>query len=287
MTATTTRIPTSETTMTSPLAISPWRGWSANERRLRRPLRDADGHADTPPPAADTPPPAADTPPADTPPADTPPAADTPPVDPLDQPSTLNAGDPPAGDPPAGEAKPKDGELVVIGAPEAYELQMPEGVTLDAEAFAEAEPILRELNLSNDAANKLAPVAASLVQRGATAAQQAVVAEVVAQRAEWAKQALADTELGGTTENYKASVKLSAKGLDMLGFKGAHKDASGNDVPAHPFRQLLDETGLGNHPEMIRAWKRVGEAVSEPFDLPRPTAAPGTETATEIMYGKK
>ena len=32
---------------------------------------------------------------------------------------------------------------------------------------------------------------------------------------------------------------------------------------------LLDESGLGNHPEMIRAWAKVGGAIGEDGDFVR------------------
>lgn len=261
--------------MTSLPAIS-WRGWSANELRLRRPMRDADGHPDTPPPA-DTPPadaPPADAPPADAPPADAPPA-DAPPADPLDAKSALNADEPPADDK-DGDPKPKEGdELKVLGAPEAYEIALPEGMVLDAEALEVAEPIFRELNLSNEAASKLAAAYPAIAQKLTDRANQAVINEVVAQRAQWGKDALADPEIGGSPETFDASKKQAAAGLDRLGFKAGH-----------PFRTLLDETGLGNHPEMIRAWSRVGKAVSEDVEFHRTNAA-GNEPKTigQTFYG--
>lgn len=135
------------------------------------------------------------------------------------------------------------------GPPEAYELAL-EGTELDAEAVAEAEPILRELGLSNEAANKLLPVAASLVSKAADRALQTIVEAGAAQRKTWLEEFKADPEIGGAKQ--AETEHLAAKGLDALGF-----------AKGHPFRAILTETGFGNHPDMIRAWRKIGEMVGE------------------------
>jgi hypothetical protein len=64
----------------------------------------------------------------------------------------------------ATEGGDKDGgdKEAAVGAPERYELAVPDGFEkLDEAMVAEAEPVLRELNLSNEAANKLVPVVAA------------------------------------------------------------------------------------------------------------------------------
>lgn len=138
--------------------------------------------------------------------------------------------------------------------PEKYELTAPEGLTLDDETMAEADPVFRELGLSNDAAQKLIPVAAKFGERIAAqasqAANQAILSEVVAQRKAWATEAQTDAEIGGA--NWTQTTELSAKALDALGYpKGS------------AFRSFLTDSGLGNHPEMIRAFSRIGKMVGE------------------------
>lgn len=146
------------------------------------------------------------------------------------------------------------------GPPEAYDLTAPEGMTIDAETLAEADPVFRELGLNNEQANKLVPIATKFGERiaaqAAEAANHTILSEVTAQRKAWVADAKADPEIGGG--NWDNSVELSAKALDALGFtKGS------------PFRSFLSESGLGNHPEMIRAFRKVGELVSEDGDFVR------------------
>lgn len=135
------------------------------------------------------------------------------------------------------------------GPPEKYELSL-EGVTLDEEMVAEAEPIFRELGLSNDQANALLPLAPKLMERAQNAVVQQMIDQGAQQRKDWLNAFVADPEIGGAKR--EETEHLAAKGLDALGF--------GKD---HPFRKALTETGFGNHPDMIRAFRSIGQMVGE------------------------
>lgn len=221
-------------------------------------------------------------------------AAATVATDPLASTSLINAaGDDKSGDDAAGgdadkkdgegEGKPEgegakegdgegEGEKAPAGAPEAYDLKAPEGQSFDAETFAAAEPVFRELNLSNEQAQKLVDVYAEKVMPTAQqAANQRVISEVIAQRKAWADEFHADPEIGGNKA--EESLALAAKALDGLGYpKGS------------AYRNLLDESGLGNHPETIRAWARVGRAIGEDSFERGDTGAPQKKSDAELFY---
>ena len=135
------------------------------------------------------------------------------------------------------------------GPPEKYELTI-EGVTLDEGLVAEAEPIFRELGLSNDQANALLPLASKLMEKAQEASIQAMIDAGAQQRKGWLDAFHADPDIGGAKR--EETEHLAAKGLDALGF-----------AKGHPFRAALNETGFGNHPDMIRAFRRIGEMVGE------------------------
>ena len=140
------------------------------------------------------------------------------------------------------------------GVPETYALTTPEGLALDGAAIAEATPVFRELGLSNAAANKLMPVAAQFAQRVQDQANRQLLSHVQAERKAWLDAARADPEIGGA--KWSETIATAASALDRLGFtKGSS------------FRNLLDESGLGNHPDMIRAFVKVGKAVAEDNDF--------------------
>jgi hypothetical protein len=238
------------------------------ERLKGRFMRAPDGHdpAPDPAPAADPAPapPAPPSPPAD--PAQ--PIVDDPPPQAAADPDILGGAgdDPKPGDPPAADPAP------VI--PEAYELTPPEGFEkLDDETVQLATPVFKDLGLSNEQANKLMPVAGKFAQRIQQQHNQAILDEVTAQRTAWAKEAQEDAEIGGA--KFDETKHLAAKGLDALGYpKGS------------PFRSFLTDSGLSNHPEMIRAMRKIGELVGEDNDFIRPNAgAPvSRKSREEILY---
>lgn len=187
-----------------------------------------------------------------------------PPADPLDAKTLLTGGDAPA----EGEG---DKAVAPIGAPEAYDLKAPEGSQgFDTEAFAIAEPVLRELNLTNEQAQKVVDVYPALMQRAADEAGKSIIADVVAQRAAWETASRADPEIGGTPEHHATVINTAAKALDKFG--GAE------------FRSFLNETGLGNHPDMIRFAFRAGSAISEDTDFYRSDAAVAPKKTREEKY---
>lgn len=158
---------------------------------------------------------------------------------------TILGGD--AQEAPATEAQ-ADSEAPA-GPPEKYELAL-EGVELDPALVGEAEPILRELNLSNEQANALLPLAPKIMAKAQEATMQQLVDAGAQQRKAWLDAFNADPDIGGAKR--EETTHLAAKGLDALGY--------GND---HPFRKALNESGFGNHPDMIRAFRRIGEMVGE------------------------
>ena len=126
------------------------------------------------------------------------------------------------------------------GAPEQYEFQAPEGQAFDNAVLDAYSDVARELNLSQDDAQKLLDKVAPVMQ----ARQQEQIAQV---RDEWAQSARTDKEFGG--EKLDASLATAKKALDAF---------------ASPeLKTLLNEAGLGNHPEIIRFMYRAGKSISE------------------------
>lgn len=144
--------------------------------------------------------------------------------------------------------------------PERYDLAL-EGFTVDPALAQNAEPVLREIGLSNDAANKLLPVARDIMARTQDALLRQIEDAAAVQKKAWFDAFSADPEIGGARRG--ESEHLAARGLDALGFN-----------EGHPFRQALSESGFGNHPDMIRAFRRLGEMLGEDGSFVRPATAP-------------
>lgn len=135
-------------------------------------------------------------------------------------------------------------------APDAYEVTAPEGVTLDKAALDMFDPVFRKLGLTNAGAQEIVNAAPGFVDHIRDQVAGSVVSDVVAQRKAWAEAAASDPEIGGA--RFEESKSLAAKAFDRLGL-----------APDGPFRTLLKESGLGNHPDMIRAMVKMGRAIGE------------------------
>ncbi len=158
--------------------------------------------------------------------------------------NTANNAAPPAGTadpaanpaPDAGTQDPKPTEPVV---PESYELKMPEGVELDKAAAEEFTAIAKELKLDQAAAQKLADIGAKMATRQAEAHAQLVDA--------WTEQVKTDKEIGG--DKLEENLGVARKAIDTFG--------------SPELKALLNSTGLGNHPEVVKLAFKVGKAISE------------------------
>lgn len=151
---------------------------------------------------------------------------------------------------PAPQAPPPPAESPALyGPPERYELAL-DGLALDPALLDSAEPVLRELGLSNAAAGKLLPLAQGVMQRTEEALLAHFADAAAAQKRAWAEEFAADPEIGGA--HRAESEHLAARGLDALGFG-----------EGHPFRAALADSGFGNHPDMIRAFRRLGQLLGE------------------------
>jgi hypothetical protein len=180
-----------------------------------------------------------------------------------------------------------DGEGQADGAPEAYDLKLTviekndkgedveTPIEMDQALVEAATPVLKKLNLTNDQANELVGLVPQIQER----VLQAQADDHSALKAQWAKEVQADKELGG--KNWSATEALAAKALDHFGAP-SEKDKDGNET--NPFRVLLNETGLGNHPEMVRMFRKIGEAVGEDSTVRGDGAAAQKVDRLEVLY---
>ncbi|EQA6778039.1 TPA: peptidase [Enterobacter hormaechei] len=165
------------------------------------------------------------------------------------------------GDKPADKSD--DEEQKHEGAPEKYEFTAGEGVELDSEALKDFEPVARDLNLTNEQAQKLVDaypkILAGVQQRQAEAWQK--------QTEGWAETVKADKEIGG--DKLTANLSAAQRALDQFG------------GPA--LKEYLDATGLGNHPELVKTFVKIGKAMSEDGMVTGKES--GQRSAAEVLYG--
>ncbi len=151
------------------------------------------------------------------------------------------------------------------GAPEKYEFNSKVADApneLDPEVLTAFGDVAKELNLPQEAAQKVLDKVAPVIQ-----ARQAKVLEQT--KVEWANQSKSDSEFGGESLN---------ENLDVA---KASLDTFGTDA----LKSLLTESGLGNHPEVIRFMYRAGKAISEDSYVGNSEGAAGKSNVPKDFNG--
>lgn len=148
----------------------------------------------------------------------------------------------------AGATEQPKTEQVPKGAPESYEpFTAPEGWEIDQALLADFSPTLKELNLTQEQAQKVIDFAPKLVEQTAQATTTKVLDELgMTGRQGWVDAVKSDKEFGG--DKLPENLAVAKKAMDAF---------------ASPeLRALLIKSGMGNHPEMVRAFYRAGKAIS-------------------------
>jgi hypothetical protein len=148
------------------------------------------------------------------------------------------------------------------GAPEQYDFKAPEGRSFNPEVIGEFASVAKELNLSQDAAQKM-------IDKISPKLEQSQAKQIAAIRDGWKQSTITDEEIGGD--------KLAQN----IGIAKAARDTFG--TPA--LRDLLETTGLGNHPEIIRLFAKVGREMSEDtYSGGRPAGGDGKRSTAATLY---
>jgi hypothetical protein len=156
----------------------------------------------------------------------------------------------------------KDEKSELIGAPEGdYEdFDIPEGFTLNEAVKTEFDEVSRELNLSDAGRKRLVELQAKLYNDRA----EAHATEV----AEWGENIAKDKVLGGRDVEKKKGIARQAVA----------------EFGDQELKELLENTGYGNHPSIVRFAYRAGLALGEGTVEPGKDSS-GEEDAATILYG--
>lgn len=161
---------------------------------------------------------------------------------------------------PTAEAKPV--------VPEEYaEFTLPEGYTMDEDLGTELKATAKEMGLTQSQAQKLADMGAKQ-----SAKFQAMQSDALQKaRSTWETEAKADKDYGG--ERFGENLAVAKKAMDAY---------------ASPeLKTLLNQTGLGSHPEFIRLMWKAGQSISQDrFDVGRDTPQGATRSQADRLYGK-
>lgn len=194
-----------------------------------------------------------------TPPASDAPAAPSAPaaVPPVQEPAAAVAppADAPAADKPA-EPKPQ--------VPEKYEFKYPEGYQADEAALGEYSTAFKELGLTNEQAQRLVDMDA----KRSVSSTEASVAAHKQQVESWVGELKSDPEFGGA--KFEANVGIANKALAAFG--------------SPELTQFFKDTGLGNHPQLVKAFHKIGSQLGEGSIHKTTSDQPAERSIAERMY---
>lgn len=141
---------------------------------------------------------------------------------------------------------------------------LPEGIELDTATLEKAVPIFKELGLNQEQAQKLVDFQASMVQENLDS-QQDAFAEL---KSTWMTESENDKDFGG--EAFNENVGIARLAMDKLGSEG--------------LTQLMDDYGVGNHPEVIRFMWNVGKLIKEDVPGQQGNASTESKDRVSVMY---
>ena len=152
-------------------------------------------------------------------------------------------------------------ESEVASAPEEYgTFELPDNFDMNEETLGEYHTFAKENNLTQEQAQRGVDMVAQM--------KQAEMTQWVDQQKSWVDDAKSDAEFGG--DKFEQNIAVAVKARDSFG--------------TSEFNEMLDTSGLGNHPEMIRFLNRVGKAISEDSVVVGGTSTTGNQTREAVLY---
>lgn len=177
------------------------------------------------------------------------------------------AATPPASAPAAVPAAAPAPERVV---PENYDLKLSEGSLIDSARVDEIKAYAKENKLTNEEAQKILAQDETAVQRFLKSEQDAFESR----KAKWIDEIKADKDIGA--ENAPKAAELTSRFIQRFGDP--------------EFQKVLETTGLGNHPGLVKMLYRGLQATDfgeGSFVIPGAHGAPQEKSHAEILYGNK
>ena len=168
----------------------------------------------------------------------------------------------------ANDADAETGDAAALrGAPESYaDFTVPDGVEVQDDKLGKFQDLARELDLSQSGAQRLVDLQAEFTAE-AMEQQRATWAELQSQ---WIGAVKSDREIGG--DKLSETIAVAMRAVDRFGTAG--------------LKEAMDLYGFGNHPDLVRTFYRIGQAIS-PDAVNVPASGPGgpiNKSVAERVY---
>lgn len=148
--------------------------------------------------------------------------------------------------------------------PEKYELTIPEDIQVNKDLLTKFTDFAKSKGWSKDDAQAVADMQVELARQQATDTAKAWEGTLK----EWREAATADKEYGGA--NFNESIAAAKGFLDAFG--------------TPELKEALDQTGMGNHPELIRAFVKAGKALKEDSFKVGSSVSSAPKTLADVLY---
>lgn len=175
---------------------------------------------------------------------------------------------PPPAKPDAAKAEGTDAKVEGTEAPKAAELELklPDGLKGDDPTIGQFREVAKELGLKSDGAQKIFDLYVGAQQ----AARQAAVEKYEQQQKAWVESATNDKEFGGA--KFEENLSYARKAIAKFG--------------SPELEQLLDQSGFGNNPALVRFAYRIGKAMAEDSVAGSASQANGASDSAESFHRK-
>lgn len=157
-------------------------------------------------------------------------------------------------------------EAKVEGAPEKYSFK--DADRYDAKVLANFAEAAKELNLSQDAAQ-------GLLSRVAPVMAQRQAEQIAAMKESWVNESRNDQILskGGDERVFLQNLAVAKRGFDAV---------ANSDV-----RSIMDQSGLGNHPAVLKMFLKIGQTISEDSFVGGKASPQQARSMADVLYDRR
>jgi hypothetical protein len=171
----------------------------------------------------------------------------------------------------AAPATPAPAPAPAPAAPEKYEFKAPEGASaFDDKVIETYAGVAKDLNLTQEQAQSVLDKVGPVIQARQMEALKTFYEPLGGMPDTWEAQTKADKEIGGDKLNENLAIATKVR------------DLGGPD-----FVKVLNATGLGNHPAIVKTFVRFGKLLSEDKFVAGDRGARTPRSQEDRLYGTK
>jgi len=165
----------------------------------------------------------------------------------------------------ADEADSEDGDDKSDGAPEEYDFKIDENITVNEDMLEEFKALAKKRGYSNEEAQELLNLQIQTEKANHERIQNAFDEAVTG----WLEESKKDKTIGG--KDFQKNVGIAVAAVEHYG---------GDDV-----KELLNSSGIGNHPAILRMLVKVGKTLQNDDIMVEGNNRPRKKSLEQNLYG--